>query len=165
MAAYCHRRLLNARLLAVLALLTATLAGQAHGESLVWTERTSGDLTTLAYGPLDPARTPLFLLSCFNEMEIAILDVHQEVDGAAGDAITIELSSAKGQAPIAGEVAKNRDTGTTFAEASDIKVKPILEVLRDEGDLTLSIGKTNTTLSDAGRAAAVAQFGKDCRLH
>jgi hypothetical protein len=94
-----------------------------------------------------------------------VLDVHQAVEGSAGDAITIELSSAKGQAPIEGEIAKNRETGTSFAEASDIRVKPILEVLRDEGALTLSIGKSSATLSDAGRAAAVAQFAKDCKLN
>jgi hypothetical protein len=31
--------------------------------------------------------------------------------------------------------------------------------------LTLSIGKSSATLSDAGRAAAVAQFAKDCKLN
>jgi hypothetical protein len=163
MAAYLQARFLAKACL--LALSAAVLFGQAQAASLVWTERTNGDLTTLAYGPLDQAEIPLFLLSCFNEMEIAVLDVHQAVDGSAGDAITIELSSAKGQAPIEGEIAKNRETGTSFAEASDIRVKPILEVLRDEGALTLSVGKSSATLSDAGRAAAVAQFAKDCKLN
>ncbi len=159
---------LRARFLAkacLLAMCAGCIFGHAHAASLVWTERTNGDLTTLAYGPLDPDEIPLLLLSCFNEMEIAVLDVHQEVEGSAGDAITIELSSAKGQAPLEGEIAKNRETGTTFAEASDIKVRPILEVLRDEGPLTLTMGKASATLSDAGRAAAVAQFAKDCKLN
>jgi hypothetical protein len=159
---------LQARLLAkacLLAMCAGCFFGHAHAASLVWTERTNGDLTTLAYGSLDPDEIPLLLLSCFNEMEIAVLDVHQAVEGSAGDTITIEISSAKGQAPIEGEIAKNRETGTTFAEASDIKVKPILEVLRDEGQLTLSLGDASATLSDSGRAAAVAQFTKDCRLN
>jgi hypothetical protein len=163
MAAYLQARFLAKACL--LALSAAVLFGQAQAASLVWTERMNGDLTTLAYGPLDQAEIPLFLLSCFNEMEIAVLDVHQAVDGSAGDAITIELSSAKGQAPIEGEIAKNRETGTSFAEASDIRVKPILEVLRDEGSLTLTVGNSSATLSDAGRAAAVAQFAKDCKLN
>ena len=141
------------------------LAAQARAESVVWTERTNGDLTTLAYGPLDPNAIPLFLLSCFNEMEIAVLDIHQEVAGAPGDPVTIEISSAKGQAPLQGEVAKNRDTGKTFAEASDIKVKPILDVLGEEGPLSIAIGEASVKLTDAGRMAAVAQFGKDCKLY
>lgn len=157
--------LAQASLLLACALLALPLASEARGESLIWTERTNGDLTTLAYGPLDPATIPLLLLSCFNEMEVAVLDVHQEVGGTPGDPITIELSSSKGQAPIEGEVAKNRDTGSTFAEATDFKVKPVLEVLGNEGPLTLKTGKTTATLSDAGRAAAVAQFAKDCKLN
>lgn len=157
--------LLQTRLLLACALLAIPLAGEARGESLIWTERTNGDLTTLAYGPLDPAKIPLFLLSCFSEMEVTVLNVHQEIEGKPGDAITIEISSGKGQAPIEGEVAKSRETGTTFAEATDFKVKPILEVLGNEGPLSLAIGKMSATLSDAGRAAAVAQFGKDCKLN
>jgi hypothetical protein len=155
----------NAHLLLAFSLLTLASFGMASAETLVWTERSSGDLTTLSYGPLDPAKIPLFLLSCFNEMEVAVLDVHQEVAGAApGDAITIELSSAKGQAPIEAEVAQNRETGTTFAEASDIRVRPILEVLRDKGPVTLAVGKQSTALSDAGREEAASQFSKACKL-
>ena len=116
MAADLRARLL-AKAVALLVMCAGCFFGHAHAASLVWTERTNGDLTTLAYGPLDPDEIPLLLLSCFNEMEIAVLDVHQAVEGSAGDAITIELSSAKGQAPIEGEIAKNRETGTTFAEA------------------------------------------------
>src|SRR5688572_6430407 len=64
----------------------------SRADTPVWS--TGGDLTTLAYGSLDPSQTPLLLLSCFNEMEIVVLDVHQEVAGSPGDPITIELSSA-----------------------------------------------------------------------
>lgn len=164
MATYFRARFLAQALVVACAALAA-LGGLARGESVVWTERTSGDLTTLAYGPLDPNAIPVLLLSCFNEMEIAVLDVHQEVEGSPGDPITIEISSGQGQAPVQGEVAKNRDTGKTFAEASDVKVKPILEVLGGEGPLSVSIGETSVKLSDAGRADAVAQFGKDCKLY
>ena len=55
----------------------------------MWTEKTSGGLTTLAYGPLNPTASPLFVLSCFSGMNIVVLDMHKEIPGAKrGDAIT-----------------------------------------------------------------------------
>jgi hypothetical protein len=157
----------KARVIATCALFAAaplaTFASAA--ETLIWAERSNGGLTTLAYGPLDPAISPLFLLSCFSGMSIVVLDVHKEVVGVApGKPLTIELSSAKAQAPIEGEVAQDETSGTTFGEASDIKVKPLLDVLRDPGSLTLKMGETTATLSDQGRADAVSQFTQNCTI-
>jgi hypothetical protein len=91
--------------------------------------------------------------------------VHKEVPGAKrGDPITIELSSTKAQAPVKAEVETNEATGTTFGEASDIDVKPVLQVLRDPGPLTLKMGEASATLSDQGRAQAVAKFVEGCKL-
>ena len=42
-------------------------------------ESRTADLTMLAYGPLDPAQSPLFVLSCFSGMNIVVLDVHKEI--------------------------------------------------------------------------------------
>lgn len=52
----------------------------------------------------------------------------------------------------------------TFAEASDIAVKPVLEVLRQAGPLTVTTGKASASLSDNGRAQAVERFTQDCGL-
>src|SRR5687768_2136507 len=89
-------------LLVALALATLLHADSGKSEeAMMWTEKSSGGLTTLAYGPLDPAASPLFVLSCFGGMNIVVLDVHKEIPGAKrGDPITIELSSAKAQAPV-----------------------------------------------------------------
>ncbi len=134
-------------------------------EAMMWTEKSSGGLTTLAYGPLNPTASPLFVLSCFSGMNIVVLDVHKEIPGAKrGDAITIELSSAKAQAPVKAEVELNEATGTNFGEASDIDVKPVLQVMRDPGPLTVRMGDVSATLSDQGRAQAVAKFVDNCRL-
>lgn len=134
-------------------------------EAMMWTEKSSGGLTTLAYGPLNPTASPLFVLSCFSGMNIVVLDVHKEIPGAKrGDAITIELSSAKAQAPVKAEVELNEATGTNFGEASDIDVKPLLQVMRDPGPLTVRMGDVSATLSDQGRAQAVAKFVDNCRL-
>jgi hypothetical protein len=142
--------------------LSAATAAVDH----VWTERTSGDdLVSLAYGPPDPAKNPVFLLSCFNEMDVAVLDVHQEVDGSApGQALTIEVASGEKQAPLKGEVAKNETTGSTFGEAAGIEVKSLLEVLREPGPLTLTMGKTSATLPEQGRAEAVSRFSQGCKV-
>jgi hypothetical protein len=44
-------------------------------ESLVWTEESDEGRVSLAYGPLDQAKTPLFLLTCFNNMDVAVLEI------------------------------------------------------------------------------------------
>lgn len=158
----------KARVIATCALFAAApppASFASAAEVLIWVEQSNGGLTTLAYGPLDPAKSPLFLLSCFSGMGIVVLDVHIEVVGVApGKPLTIELSSTKAQAPVEGEVAQDETSGTTFGEASDINVKPLLEVLRDPGSLTLKMGETTATLSDQGRAEAVSQFSQNCSI-
>jgi hypothetical protein len=140
-------------------------ADLAHTEEgMVWTEHSSDNLTALTYGSLDPQQNPLFMLSCFNAMNVAVLDVHQDTGGKPGEPLDIELSAADARAPLKGETALNETSGKTFAEASDIKVKPVLAVLKAEGPLTVKLGETSATLSDAGRGVSVAQFSKDCEL-
>jgi hypothetical protein len=153
-------------LVLVLAMAILPFADEAKSEAaMIWTHRSSGGLITLAYGPLDPTVSPLFVLSCFSDMNIVVLDVHKEVPGTKrGDAITIAISSAKAEAPVKAEVETNEATGTNFGEASDINVKPVLEVLRDPGPLTVKMGESSVTLSDQGRAQAVADFVENCKL-
>ena len=59
-------------------------------ESLVWIEKASEGFISLAYGSLDTAKSPLFLLSCFDAMGIAVLDVHTQIDGVKpGEALSL----------------------------------------------------------------------------
>lgn len=156
----------KARLLASAAIIAGALTipcAAVAEEALIWTQKSNGDLSSLIYGPLDPAAIPLLMISCFSDMGIVVLDVHKEVSGAkAGEKVSIELSSAKAQAPIQGEVSVNETTGKTFGEASDIKLQPVLQVLRDPGPVTLKIGDATATLSDQGRDVALAEFSKNC---
>jgi hypothetical protein len=155
------------RLLLALAFLAAgSLASFARTEEgLMWTQKSSEGLTTLSYGSLDPAKTPLFLLSCFNGVDVAVLDIFAVIEGTRpGQALTIELSAGSAQSPLKGEASVDDATGSMFAEAGDIALKPVLEVLREKGPLTIKMGLTTTTLSDAGRADAVDKFSKDCEL-
>ena len=155
-----------ARLLLVACLFPATPGGFAHAEeTLIWTGRGSDGFVSLSYGPLDPAKTPLFLLSCFDAMEIAVLNLRQDIEGAKqGEPLTMALSAGAATAEMKGEVVRDKSTGTIFAEASDIAVKPVLEVLRQEGPVTVNTGKTNASLSDRGRAQAVELFSDACPL-
>jgi hypothetical protein len=152
-------------LLAGLALASTPAQSAVAGATNVWIDRANGDLISLAYGPADPTKNPLFMLSCFNEMQVAVLDVHKEVDGGRpGQPLTIEVASAQKQAPLKGEVAKNDATGTTFGEASDIDIAVLLDVLKEPGPLTLKMGAASETLPDEGRAAAVSRFTEGCKL-
>jgi hypothetical protein len=150
----------------VLALTILPFAGSGRSEPImIWAENNNGGLTTLAYGSLSQAEAPLFMLSCFSGLNIVVLDVHKEVPGGKpGDPLTIELSSAKAQAPVKAEVGKDDATGTTFGEASDIDVKPVLAVLGDPGPLTVKMGGASATMTDLGRAEAVAKFVENCKL-
>ena len=156
----------SARIPLALAFLTVTLLGASIAraeDTLVWISKANGSLVTLAYGPVDTTKAPLFLLSCFNGMDIAVLDVHQEIaGGTSGDKLAIELSSGAVTAPLNGERA--HDSGSIFGEASDIKVKPVLAVLREKGPVTVRMGDATATLAEHGRAEAVESFSQDCTL-
>jgi hypothetical protein len=157
----------QARLLLAVCMAAGALPplSSARAETLVWVEKASEGFISLAYGPLDPAKVPLFLLSCFDAMGIAVLDVHTEIDGVKpGEALTIELSAGDAKSQIEGEAALDEANGMIFAEASDIAVKPVLEVLRQAGPVTVTIGKTSATLSDQGRADGVGKFSQDCQI-
>ena len=158
----------SARLLLAACLLVGALPPGSCAraeEQLVWTEKASAGFVSLAYGALDPAQSPLFLLSCFNAMSIAVLDVRTAMaEAKPGEALTIELSAGEAKSPVKGEAARDDASGVTFGEASDIAVKPVLDVLRQSGPLTVTIVEASAALSDQGRAEAVDLFSQHCEV-
>jgi hypothetical protein len=153
-------------LIAVALLFIALPQGAGHAqESPVWTEKSDKGRASLAYGPLDPSKTPLFLLTCFNNMDVAVLEIFAVIEGTRpGQLLTIELSAGSAKLPLKGEVSVDDATSSMFAEANEVKVKPVLEVLRAPGPLTVNLGLTNKTLSHQGRADAVEKFDQACEL-
>jgi hypothetical protein len=152
-------------MLAACLLLAAAQNPAGAEEGLIWTESASEGFVSLRYGPLNPAAAPVFLLSCFDEMGIAVLDVRKEVEGAkSGEALSIALAAGEAKAEVKGEAMRDDATGMVFAEASDIAVKPVLEILRQPGPVSVSVGKASASLSDKGRAQALERFSKDCAL-
>jgi hypothetical protein len=98
-------------------------------------------------------------------MEIAVLTVFGAFEGAQpGQKLTIEVSSGNATASLEGEASLDDKTGSIFAEASGIEVKPLLGVLKAPGPLTVKAADTTQTLSDTGRATAADTFSKDCKL-
>lgn len=98
-------------------------------------------------------------------MGIAVLDLHIPIDGAKpGEAITIALSAGEAKTQVEGEAALDEVSSMIFAEASDIAVKPVLEVFRQPGPVDVTVGTTKATLSDQGRADGVDKFSKDCQI-
>lgn len=156
---------LKARLLAVLLLAGSVSGAGLAQETLVWTQKASGGFVTLAYGPIDPNKTPLFMLSCINGAGIAVLDVSAgAADAKPGTDMTIDLTNADLTAPVEAEVIHDEASGTALVEASDIDVKPILDVLKAAGPVTMKVGEAIAELSDRDRAQAVEQFTKSCEL-
>jgi hypothetical protein len=98
-------------------------------------------------------------------MNVAVLEIFGAIEGTRpGQPLTITLSAANAKLPLKGEVSVYDATSSMFAEASDLKVKPVLEVLRASGPVTVNLGLTDKTLSDQGRADAVEKFDEACKL-
>ena len=158
------------RIASCLSLAACLLAVAAPGtrlhaqETLVWTDKASEGFVSLSYGPLDPSKQPKFLLSCFNEMGIAVLDIFGVIQGTRpGEKLTIEFSGGSSLS-LEGAVELDAKSGSMFVEASDIEVKPLLEVLRSPGPVTVKMAATTLSFSDTGRGEAADRFGKNCKL-
>ena len=155
------RRLLAACLLGALLPLSF-----AHSEeTLVWTSNTNGDLISLTYGSFDTSKAPVLLLTCFNEMDVAVLEIFGTIEGTRpGQKLSIDLAAGGTQSSLEGAVELDDKTGLMFAEASEVKIAPVLSVLKAPGPLTVKTAATTRTLPEVGRAEAAERFSKDCRV-
>src|SRR5680860_911917 len=154
------------RLLLAAGLMAGSLPGPAFAQgSAIWTATASGSFVTLRYGPIDQREKPLFLLSCLNGVNIAVLSVYTDFpEWEPGDPITVEFGAGGQSTSVAGESAQEEGTGVIYFEAGDIAVKPIVKVLREKGTVSMTSDAIANDLAEAGRAEAVAEFSKDCKL-
>jgi hypothetical protein len=155
----------RARSVLAACLLSAAITTGTRAEApLIWTEKAGEGMISLSYGAVDPSVQPTLLLSCFNEMGVAALDIFGAIEGARpGEKLTIAFAAGSTH-KIEGEAALDDKTGALYAEASSFEVKPLIAVLKAAGPLTVTMAATTLTLSDTGRAEAVEKFGKDCEL-
>jgi hypothetical protein len=134
-------------------------------ETLVWTTNTNGDLISLTYGSLDTSKPPVLLLTCFNEMDVAVLEIFGTIEGTRrGQKLSIDLAAGGSQSSIEGAVELDDKTGMMFAEASEVKIAPVLSVFKSPGPLTVKTAGTTRTLPEVGRAEAAERFSKDCQV-
>lgn len=156
---------LPARIFVSLTILGA-LALPAHADDRsVWTGKANGGLATLSYGSIDTTKSPEFLLSCFNGMDVAVLDIRAAIAGVeAGKPLTLQLLAGTQTVKIQAEGASDGKEGATYVEASDVQVKPILAVLGQTGPVTLKIGEASTSFSDLGRMDALKTFSEECAI-
>jgi hypothetical protein len=148
------------------ALLTMTALSAYAEDRSVWTGKANGGLATLSYGSIDLTKSPEFLLSCFNGMGIAVLDIRAAVVPVEpGKALAIQLLAGTQTVEIKADGASDGKEGTLpYAEASDVQVKPILAVLGQPGPVTLKIGDASVSFSDLGRSDAVKTFSEECAI-
>ncbi|HUU65847.1 MAG TPA: hypothetical protein VMW57_00985 [Methyloceanibacter sp.] len=139
-------------------------AGSA-AETSVWTAKVNGDFVTLTYGSLNPDTSPLVMIACFNSMGIAVLNVHADLpDMKLGTPLAIEFTSDGLTAPVEAEAGRDEPGDPIYGEATAIAVKPIVNVLRTDGPVTVKVGAVSAELPIHGRKEAVEQFAKDCSL-
>jgi hypothetical protein len=154
------------RVLVAAGLFAASLPGASSAEDTsVWTAKVNGSFVTLTYGSLDPDKSPLVMLACFNGMGIAVLNVHADLpETKPGTPLAIEFASDGLSAAVEAEAGRDQPGDPIFGEATGVAVKPILDVLRSDGPVTVKVGAVSTELSVHGRAQAIEQFANDCEL-
>jgi hypothetical protein len=150
---------------APLTILTTFMLSAHADDQSVWTGKSNGGLATLSYGSIDLSKSPEFLLSCFNDMGVAVLDIREAVpELEPGKPLTIQLLAGTQTAEVHAESARNEEDSSNYAEASDVQVKPILAVLSQTGPVTLKIGDASVSFSDLGRNDALKTFSEECAI-
>jgi hypothetical protein len=132
----------------------------------VWTGgETEKGFATLVYGSPETPEDLLFWVHCDMKKKTTEMTVYVDNPGTkVGDAITIELSAGAARLPVKGKIATDEMSGFLFAEARNFKVKPVIELLKPKGPASARTGNVVTALPGEGRAEAVSEFAKVCKL-
>jgi hypothetical protein len=150
----------------VLALAAPLILGAgAPDPSFAWTVNQEGASVFLVYGSTETGEDYAFALSCNNKKMTTGLTVYQDIPGAqVGQAITIELSAGAAMVALKGKTETDEMSGYVFGVAKKFEVKPVIAVLAAKGPAVAKMGKVTVDLPENGRAAAVSEFAKACRL-
>jgi hypothetical protein len=120
---------------------------------------------SLVYGSTETGEDYSFFVSCNNQEKEAEITVYQDIEGAkVGEPLTIELSAGSAEVALMGETATDEMSGFVFGVAKKIAVKPVIAVLSKPGPAIVKMGKVTVNLPETGRAAAVSEFAKACKL-
>ncbi len=119
----------------------------------------------LLYGVPGAVGSNSFSLLCDNATKKSELEIYAALDGAKeGQPLTMEISAGSARVAIAGEAGAAEGGRDIIAKAKGGTVKPLLTVLSADGVATVTVSGINTLFGDSGRAEAVAEFAKACKL-
>jgi hypothetical protein len=119
----------------------------------------------LTYGSTETGEDYVFNLICGNKGKSTESTLYVDIAGTeVGQPITIELAAGAAKVSLKGKIATDEMSGFHFAEAKNFKIKPVIALLKEKGPVTARTGKLVTTLPDEGRATAVSEFAKGCKL-
>ncbi len=120
---------------------------------------------SLVYGSTESAEDVEFWLTCAPKTKKTELTVYVDIAGTkVGQPMPIEIALGSAKTVVNGKIATDEMTGFHFAEAKDLKVKPVIEAFKGKGPVTIKTGTLTTLLPEKGRPAALAEFAKGCTL-
>ena len=106
-----------------------------------------------------------FFLLCNNKSKRIDLTVYEAMETVkVGSPITIEMAAGDQNSIVKGRAATDEMMGFVYGQARRIPPAPALAVLRAKGELTVKMGASSANYPEAGRAAAVAGFVRNCRV-
>jgi hypothetical protein len=131
----------------------------------VWTGgKTEPGYASLVYGSPESPEDVLFVLFCDIEKKATELTLYVNIDESrVGQNVPLEFSAGAAKAALEGRFWSDEMIGP-FAQATNFRIAPLIEVFKAGGPVTAKTGEVVTTLPEAGRAAAVTEFAQACKL-
>ncbi len=134
-------------------------------EGYEWMGGVNKGSASFIYGSPETAEDVEFWLTCEPKTKKTELTVYVDIKGTkVGQAMPIEIGVGSAKTTVKGKIATDEMTGFYFAEAKGLRVKPVVEVFKGKGTVTIKTGKLTTLLPEKGRAEALAEFAKGCTL-
>jgi hypothetical protein len=125
-----------------------------------------GQITAaLVYGSTETAEDYSFAITCNNKWKQSRMTVYEDIAGAkVGEKLTIEISVGSEKVAVEGTTDTDEMSGFVFGVAKKFAVKPVVAALQGPGPTIIKMGKVTVTLPEKGRAEAVSEFAKACKL-
>jgi hypothetical protein len=119
---------------------------------------------TLIYGSTETAEDLRFWLGCNNAKKTTETTLYVDnADSKVGQKVTLEFGAGNTKTSLKGKFSTDELIGP-FAEATGFQVKPLIEVFKAKGPVTVKTAEIVTELPEKGRAKAVTSFAKACSL-
>jgi hypothetical protein len=123
-----------------------------------WMSGSGDGNASLVFGSPETAEDWLFALDCRGKEKATKATFYVDIQGTEiGQKVTIELSAGSAKLSLDGKVATDEMSGFHFAEANGFKIKPVIALLKENGNVV-------EVLPEKGRAAELSAFAKVCKL-